>query len=298
MFRGHSAGHRDLLPRNYTHLTLPAGNRSDYFWECHNRVTPHRTGKNDNDGRAVLISTMYFRAASTIIIALAPLLGIAAPVEAQGPDASTVIRDLDAANFSRHNNLVEYTNVEHYAVYRGNDQQHPTAEMTVRVSYRKGVGKSYTILSQSGSSVVLRYGLHPLLENEKAISDPAHVAESWFTSANYDMQLKPGVTRVIDGRICLAVAISPRRKAPNMLEGTLWVDAQDHTLVEVEGVASKKPSVFAGTTKMMRHYEKMTGYAMATHAHAESSSFLFGRTALTIDYTDYQFQLRPSQSGQ
>jgi hypothetical protein len=231
---------------------------------------------------------------ANITISLLPFLWIAA-LPAQQPDPSAVIRDLEAANVSRHNNLVEYTNTEHYAVYRGNDQAHPSAEMTVRVTYRKGAGKKYTILSQSGSAIILKYGLHPLLENEKAINDPARVAESWFTSANYEMQLKPGVTRVIDGRTCLAVAISPRHKAPNLVEGTLWVDAHDHTLVEVDGVASKKPSVFAGTTKMTRHYVKMTGYAMATHAHAESSSFFFGRTAVTIDYSDYQFQFRRPQ---
>jgi hypothetical protein len=237
---------------------------------------------------------MRSRALSTIIIGLMPLAGIAGPLNSQQPDATSVIRDLEAANVSRHNNLVEYTNIERYAVYRGNDQTHPAAEMTVRVTYKKGTGKSYTILEQSGSGVVLKYGLHPLLENEKAISDPARVAQSWFTTANYDMKLKPGVTRVIDGRKCLAVAISPHRKAPNLVEGTLWVDANDHTLVEVEGFASKKPFVFAGTTKMMRRYIKMTGYAMATHAHAESSSFLFGHTAVNIEYSDYHLQLRPS----
>lgn len=233
---------------------------------------------------------MHFRLASTMILGLIPLVGVGV-APAQKPDPAAVIRDLDAANVSRHNNLLEYSNVEHYAVYRGKDRQ-PAAEMTVRVTYKKGVGKSYAILQQSGSSVVLKFGLHPLLENEKTINDPAKVAQSWFTSANYEMQLKPEVSRVIDGRNCLAVAISPRHKAPNLVEGTLWVDAHDHTLVEVEGVASKKPSVFAGTTTMMRRYVNMTGYAMATHAHAESSSFLFGRTAVTVDYTDYHFQFQ------
>ena len=232
-------------------------------------------------------------AAIAISIGLMPFLGIAA-LRAQQPDPSAVIRDIEAANLSRHDNVLEYTNTEHYAVYRGKDQTHPTAEMTVRVTYKKAAGKSYTILNQSGSSIILKYGLHPLLESEKAISDPAKVTQSWFTLANYDMQLKRGVTRVIDGRTCLAVAISPHRKAPNLIEGTLWVDERDHTIVEVDGVASKKPSVFAGTTKMMRSYVKMTGYAMATHAHAESSSFLFGHTAVTIDYSDYRFQMRTS----
>lgn len=232
-------------------------------------------------------------AASAIVIGLMQIICIPGQLRAQKVDSTAVIRDLDAANVSRHANVLEYTNLEHYVVYRGKDPQ-PTAEMTVRVTYKKGAGKSYTILKQSGSGVVLKYGLHPLLESEKAINDPDKVAQSWFTSSNYDMQLKPGVTRVIDGRNCLAVAISPRHKAPNLVEGTLWVDAHDHTLVEVEGVASKKPSVFAGTTTMTRRYVKMTGYAMATHAYAESSSFFFGRTAVTIDYSDYHFRLRPS----
>jgi len=235
---------------------------------------------------------MYLRAASAILMGLMPLLGMESADHAQQTDPYAVIRDLDAANISRHNNLLEYSNIEHYAVYRGKDQTQPTAEMTVRVTYKKGVGKNYSILKQSGSGVILKYGLHPLLENEKAINDPSRVAQSWFNTTNYDMRLRPGVTRVIDGHTCLAVAISPRHKAPNLVEGVLWVDAHDHTLVEVDGVASKKPSVFAGTTKMTRRYVKMTGYAMATHAHAESSSFLFGRTAVTIDYTDYQFQVR------
>lgn len=236
-------------------------------------------------------SGMRFRISPAKPMSLWPLL-YAAIAFAQPPDPSAVIRDLNEANIARHNNVLEYSNIEHYTVYRGKDQTNPAAEMTVRVAYKKGAGKSYTVLNQSGSAIVLKYGLYPLLENEKAINDPSRVAQSWFTTANYDMELKPGVTRVIDGRNCVAVAISPHRKAPNMVEGTLWVDTRDHSLVEVDGVASRKPSVFAGTTKMTRRYVKMTGYAMATHAHAESSSFLFGRTVVTIDYSDYQFQLK------
>ena len=80
------------------------------------------------------------------------------------------------------------------------------------------------------------------------------------------------------------------QNAPNMIDGNLWIDLRDHTLVKVEGVASQKPSVFAGTTHMMRKYTNMHGYAMATHARAESSSLLFGKTVVTVDYTDYHFQ--------
>jgi hypothetical protein len=216
----------------------------------------------------------------------------AAPLHARQPDAEAIIHALDAENQSRFENVLSFTDVEHYAVFRGDDQQHPAAEMTVRMTYKKGSGKTYEILSQSGSALVMKYGLRPLLDNEKAINDPARVAESWFTSANYDMKLKPGVTQTIDGRPCIALAITPRRKATNMVEGTLWIDARDHTQVEVEGISSKSPSIFAGTTHMVRHYANMQGYAMAIHARAESSSTLFGRTVITIDYGEYHFQMR------
>ena len=215
-----------------------------------------------------------------------------AVVPAQQPDVSAIVRDLDAANQSRFDNVISFTDVEHYTVFRGSDQTHPAAEMNVRITYTKGIGKRYIILSQSGSSLIQKAGLEPLLENEKSINDPTRLAQSWYTTSKYEMTLKTGGPQVIDGRACIAVTITPRRKAPNMIEGTLWVDVGDHTLVQVEGTSSKSPSMFAGTTKMMRRYANMQGYAMATHARAESSSILFGRTVIVIDYSDYHFQIR------
>jgi hypothetical protein len=46
---------------------------------------------------------------------------------------------------------------------------------------------------------------------------------------------------------------------------------------------------------MMRQYTNVNGFAMATHARATSSSFLFGQTVITIDYRDYEFQLRATK---
>jgi len=235
---------------------------------------------------------MHLPAVRIILASLFAMSPFTAAPHAQQSETSAIIRDLDAANQARFDNVLSFTDVEHYTVFRGNDQTNPAAEMTVKMSYKKGVGKDYVILKQSGSSLIQKFGLQPLLENEKSINNPAKVAQSWFTSTNYEMRLKPGIAQTIDGRQCLAIAITPRRKAPNMIDGTLWVDAVNHTLAQVEGVASKSPSVFAGTTKMMRRYTIMQGYAMAIHARAESSSALFGRTVILIDYSDYHFQLR------
>ena len=220
---------------------------------------------------------------------LAPLFAIC--LGGQQSAEVAIVHALDDENEARCANVQSFTDQEHSVVYRGNDEVHPAAEMTVRMTYRKGTGKAYEITAQSGSALVLRYGLLPLLENEKAVNDPARVRQSWFVSANYEMKLKPGVTQNIDGRPSVALAITPLRKAPNMIVGTLWIDANDHTLVEVEGVSSKSPSIFAGAAHIERHYSNMEGYAMADRARAESNSAVFGRTVITVDYSDYHFEI-------
>jgi hypothetical protein len=136
--------------------------------------------------------------------------------------------------------------------------------------------------------------LSAILDNEKHINEPGVREGSWITSANYDMKLKPGGTQVLDGRECLLLALTPKRKAPYLLQGTLCVDASDGSIVQVEGVSSASSSVLTGPTKMMRQYENLEGFAEATHARAVSDSFLFGQTIVKIDYQDYQFQLRPA----
>jgi outer membrane lipoprotein-sorting protein len=214
---------------------------------------------------------------------------------AQQANSTSVIQQVDAAVMARNEHIASYTVTEHYAVYRGQDESHPAAEMTVRTTYRKDSGKSYAILSESGSEFIRKHVLETLLNNEKQINLPGNRERSWFISANYEMKLKPGGIQKQDGRDSLALAISPKRKATNMIEGTLWVDAKDGSIVRLEGTATQSPSIFTGPAQVMRQYVKMDGFAMATQARAVSDSFLLGRTTVTIDYRDYQIELRPAK---
>lgn len=216
-------------------------------------------------------------------------------VPAQDPDASSVIQHIDAAAQTRFDSIEEFTVTEHYALFRGSDEVHPAAEMTVETTYRKGAGKSYAVRSETGSEILRKFVLRPLLDNEKSINQPGNVQKSWFTSANYEMKLKPGGVQLLDGRDCLALAITPRRKAPNMIEGTLWVDVKDDSIVQIEGTATKSPSMWTGPTKMMRRYKNVSGFAMSSHARAETTGLLVGRTVLTIDYTKYRIRLLPAR---
>jgi hypothetical protein len=236
-------------------------------------------------------SSVKFRCRLSLFCACAGLAISAAHAQAAG---AAVYEQIDAAVQHQASNVAAISDVEKYDVYRDGDEVHPVAEVIARMTYRRGVGRSYQILSQRGSTLIRKFGLIPLLNHEVHLSAPGTVEHTWFTTSNYQMKLKSKQLQNLHGRECYVVAINPRHKAPNMIDGTLWVDAKDFSIVKVEGVASRRPSILAGTTHMMREYEQVRGYPMATKARAVSDGGFIGRTVVTIEYSDYHLLLRPT----
>ena len=220
------------------------------------------------------------------------LLARSTQLAAQQMDNAKVLKEVDAAVKARVDGIAGYTAIEHYAVFRNKDESHPVAEMTVKTTYKKETGKSYEILSESGSGLIRSLVLSAILDNEKHVNEPGVREGAWITTANYEMKVKPGGIQSVEGRDCIAVSLTPRRKEPYLLAGTLWVDAKDGKIVRIEGKGSKSSTVLSGATEMMRKYADVDGFAEATHARAESDSFLFGPTVVTIDYRDYRIQAR------
>ncbi len=243
----------------------------------------------------MLFSSIGFRHSWSFFPAALTIACLCAAAEPQQPDEAAVIRGVDAAVRARLDGIEGYTVTEHYAVYRGSDEIHPAAEMTVKTSYRRETGKSYAILSESGSALLQRLVLNSILENEKRINEPGVREGAWLTSANYGMKLKPGGPERLNGHNCFVLSITPRQKAPNLILGTLWVDVRDESIVQIKGTASKSISIFTGPTQLMRQYELMDGFAQATHARAVSDSFLFGQTVVTIDYSGYKMEMRATR---
>jgi len=241
------------------------------------------------------VNLRFISWASTLV---APILFSALGVEAQPAqpiDQISLVHGIDASVQARIDHVAGYMVTEHYAVFRNGDETHPAAEMTVRTDYRKEQGKSYTILSQSGSGLLRSQLLGAVLGREKQMSQPGMRETVLVTSANYEMKLKSATTDMVDGHACLVLGLTPRRNSPSLFKGTLWVDAADYSIVQLEGTAAKSPSFLTGATQVMRQYAKFEGFPMATHASAVSKSVLLGQTVVKIDYSGYQIQLRPGQ---
>ncbi len=210
------------------------------------------------------------------------------------PDAE-IIQRIDAAVLVRATHVAAYTVQELYSIYR-NGETTPSAQVTVRTNYTRAIGKEYTPISQTGSSMMRSVVVDKVLAHEKEMAKAANRENVAITSANYDMHPEPGTVQ-FNGHRCVIVDLKARRKISYLFNGKGWFDATDFTLVHIEGSPAAAPSFFAGQTGGVRDYAKVEGFSMAQHAEMRSHSFLFGDTLLKIDYTGYQIQLEPSTSA-
>lgn len=209
---------------------------------------------------------------------------------AQEIDNATVVHGIDGSVFHRDNNLLGYTVTEHYTVFRSGEKAIPAAEMTVKTTFTRDVGKSYQIESESGSELLRKEVLARVLEDEKTMNEPANRAQELITLANYRMTVQG--REVADGRNCFVVAIEPRRTAPYLFKGKIWVDAENKDIVRLEGVASKGTSMVTGPAQVVRRYAEIAGFPMATYASATVSSWLLGPTRVEIEYSGYAVRQR------
>ena len=131
------------------------------------------------------------------------------------------------------------------------------AEMLVKTTYRKQTGKSYEIVSQSGSSLsgATKFS-HTLLDNEKRMSQPGNVETALINSANYEMKLDANPRERLNGRDCLVLDITPRRNSQYLFKGKLWVDAQDFAIVQLKGTASKSAFFLASAAEVSANMTK------------------------------------------
>jgi hypothetical protein len=194
-----------------------------------------------------------------------------------------LIRRIDAADSSREANLVGYTVTEYYTI-RNSHFSRP-AEAAVETTYKHGEGKTYKVLSRSGPSLLENTVLDRLLREEGEMSRGAVRERAVITSANYEM--KPAGRESIDGTVCEVIELIPKRKSPYLLKGRMWVDPAGPTVVKIEGRPSSSVSFFEGRPQVTREYKNIDGFALAQRIHVATSSFLFGKSTVDIEYRDY-----------
>lgn len=186
---------------------------------------------------------------------------------------------------TRFEHFEAYSRLQHYSVTT--DRFGLKAEMVARVRRDRVTGKTYEIVSRTGSPVIQTHVFDALLEAEIATSQQGG---ELLTRENYTFHLSG--KQDYNGIPCYVLETEPKHKEKRLLKGRLWVDAEDFGVVHVEGHPTESLSFWVGRPMIVQDYQKQSGFWWASRRHSYIDNIWLGKSDLVIDYSDYQFELR------
>ena len=232
---------------------------------------------------------------SWALLPLALFLFSASPVSAWGPAAppapglplNRIVASIQQHLAYQANELDSYDATRHYAVkYTGFDIS-IAAQMVVQVHFDHASGKSFRILSQSGSKLLCDKVLKKAVESEKeAAQDKNSTA---LTPANYRFQLLG--TELLNGRPSYLLHVDPLRPGKFLYRGKVWVDAADFTVAKIEVEPAKNPSMWISHSSILNTYAPADGVWLPQSNRSDSKIRIGGTAELTIDYGTYHVVL-------
>lgn len=201
-------------------------------------------------------------------------------------EANRVVDGMIHEQATRFDHLESYSRIQHYSVTA--ERFDLKAELVVRIQRDRLKGKTYEVISRSGSPAIQTHVLDPLLDAE---IESSHQAGELLTRENYRFQLAGEEERA--GLHCWVLETEPRRKDKRLLKGKIWLDQTDFGVVHVEGRPVESLSFWVGRPMIVQDYTKQAGYWWVSQRRSSDDSFWTGKSELVIDYTDYHFEPRP-----
>jgi hypothetical protein len=170
-------------------------------------------------------------------------------------------------------------------VYRGFPSDRD-AEMTVEATYDSPSTKSFKVISQTGSKLIMDRVFKRLLESEKEAAEPEVHVRTLLNRQNYDISLVGFESSDRGNQYVLAVF--PKAKTKYVYRGKVWVDATDFAVTRIDAEPAQNPSFWTKKSEIHHEYMKVQNFWLPRHNESVSYIRLGGRATLTIDYNNYR----------
>lgn len=196
--------------------------------------------------------------------------------------ATQVVERLVEMNLRRARALHSYHGTRTYHVeYRGLLGT-KSADMAVDVTYLAPGTKDFTILSSTGSTLMLDKVLKKLLQAETEAASAEGQRRTALNGENYDFTMI-GFESTTPRRMYV-LAVEPKTKSKFLFRGRVWVDAADFAVVRLEAEPARNPSFWTKNNQIEQLYHKVGDFWLPQRNHSTSSIRIGGRAELTIDY--------------
>lgn len=185
-----------------------------------------------------------------------------------------------------------YQALRHYAIeYRGFFKT-LDAKMDVEINYDASSGKSFRIVSESGSHTLCEKVLQRAVDSEKEASLAKNTTA--LTRANYKFRLAG--REPLNGRPAYILDVEPITPNKFLYRGRIWVDEIDFAVVRMDVQPGKNPSFWISRTVIHHVNADVGGFWLPQHNRSETKVRIGGTAVMTIDYGTYRIaprQLRP-----
>jgi hypothetical protein len=207
-------------------------------------------------------------------------------------DQQRVIDGMTRAQSMRFEHFEGYSRVQHYSVTTSRFDL--KADLVARVHRDRVKGKSYEVISRSGSPVIQSHVFDALLEAEVDTSKQQGNGEL-LTPENYSFHLTGPEDYA--GHHCYVLDTDPRHKDKRLLKGRIWIDTEDFGVVHVEGKPSDSLSFFVGRPMIVQDFTKIQDFWWVSRRHSYIDNMFLGKSDLVIEYSDYQFEVRQPEAN-
>jgi outer membrane lipoprotein-sorting protein len=232
----------------------------------------------------ILILTSLFAAGQTSV-----------PPSGASLTAQEIASRLAESNGRRKLALQSYTGERQYhLLYTGFPGKHE-ADMVVQVSYQAPADKRFTVVSESGSSLIINRVFKKLLETEKESADAESQARSAVSSDNYAFELLG--KEDLNGRPSYILKVEPKTSNKLLYRGKIWVDAADFAVAKIEAEPAKRPSFWISNTVIHHTYRKVGQFWLPEQNESTTEVRLGGHAVLSIRYREYKVVPETKVSG-
>jgi hypothetical protein len=215
------------------------------------------------------------------------LLVLTLPIAVRADAIEEILSRMMARNEWQDRALLQFR--AHRKFYAANTRFKTDATMYVDTVFRSPDQLQSTVMRHEGSKLIRSRVFDKILEAEAETHAKKDKQQVDITPANYDFALQG--TETCDGRSCFRLKISPKRRDKYSLDGEIWVDGEDYSIVRIHGVPAKKPSVWTSKTEIDRRYKKIDGIWLPDRLDSSSNIMIAGHSTLSIEYAYESVQL-------
>ena len=236
-------------------------------------------------GAATIVAVAMFAAEAKAQTSGESLPNLETRVEPLRPGVteSQVLAELAAHNEERKASLHDYTALRTYQVIDLKGKVH--AEEIGRMEFFSPDKKTFTVTSESGSGLVRHMALNPLINSEIEAAAGKEHHDSAISIDNYSLSLL-GEQQLGPYR-CFVAEAEPKRKDKYLFEGRVWIDANDYSVVRIEGHPAKKLSFWIQHADFVRQYQKIDGFWLPEKDQTLVQVRVYGKKLLKIEHRNY-----------